>query len=62
MEIFARNLEVVKKDTTGTLGITKFSDLSTEEFVSTYLGYKGKSTINAVHDLKDGANEINWVT
>lgn len=40
MKVFASNLEIVKQDKTGTYGITKFFDLTQEEFASTYLTEK----------------------
>lgn len=37
MSVFASNLEFVKNDKSGTMGITKFFDLTLEEFARTYL-------------------------
>lgn len=64
MEVFASNLEIVKQDTTGTFGITKFFDLTREEFASTYLTEMSADTkepIAADVDV-DTSISINWVT
>jgi len=61
MEIFARNLEVVKADTTGTFGVTQFFDLSPEEFAATYLTLQVKDNTQASNETVT-VSDVNWVT
>ena len=37
MQIFAKNLQIIKNDKSGNLGVTIFADLTQEEFAAIYL-------------------------
>ncbi|EAR95695.1 papain family cysteine protease (macronuclear) [Tetrahymena thermophila SB210] len=64
IEIFAENLETIKNDKTGTLGITQFADLSHEEFKSIYLTLQVESSEVKTVEYEVAADDvsINWVT
>ncbi|KAL4453672.1 hypothetical protein ABPG74_009568 [Tetrahymena malaccensis] len=64
IEVFAENLETIKNDKTGTLGITQFADLSQEEFKSIYLTLQVESSEVETLDYEVAADDvsINWVT
>ena len=63
MTVFASNLEFVKTDKTGTMGITKFFDLTPQEFASTYLTEVSDGAEPVAKDIDvDPSININWVT
>lgn len=62
MEIFANNLEIIKNDTTGTLGLTEFADLSAEEFKSTYLTLDVEEKEIETVESQSNDVSVNWVT
>jgi len=63
MEIFAQNLEKIQDDTTGTLGITAFADLSQEEFAEIYLTLQVNEQLpKKVACTSATAAEKNWVS
>ncbi|KAL4478403.1 hypothetical protein ABPG74_006638 [Tetrahymena malaccensis] len=63
LEVFAQNLEIVKNDSTGTYGLTKFLDLTDEEFAGSFLNsssdYPGDSIAEDIE--VDPTININWV-
>lgn len=62
MSVFADNLEFIKTDKTGTMGITKFFDLTLEEFASLYLTEFSNMTEPIAQDIDvDPTISINWV-
>ncbi|KAL4429749.1 hypothetical protein ABPG74_004386 [Tetrahymena malaccensis] len=63
IQVFTQNLDFVKQDTTGTMGITRFFDLTDEEFEATYLTEKETQGGEPVaQDIPiDPSTNINWV-
>jgi len=65
MAVFADNLEIIKNDKFGNLGITAFADLTQEEFAATYLTLQvDESKINniASYAVSDVEINVNWVS
>lgn len=63
MSVFANNLEFVNADKTGTMGITKFFDLTREEFANIYLTEVSNDSEPIAKDIDVNASiNINWVT
>ncbi|KAL4429750.1 hypothetical protein ABPG74_004387 [Tetrahymena malaccensis] len=62
LQVFTSNLEYVKQDTTGTLGITEFFDLTDDEFSAIYLTENFSQNEITAEDIPiDPSTNINWV-
>ncbi|EAR84061.1 papain family cysteine protease (macronuclear) [Tetrahymena thermophila SB210] len=64
IQVFSSNLDFVKQDTTGTMGITQFFDLTRDEFAATYLTERLTDNNEPIaEDIPiDSSTNINWVT
>ncbi|EAS07034.1 papain family cysteine protease (macronuclear) [Tetrahymena thermophila SB210] len=63
IQVFSSNLDFIKQDTTGTMGITKFFDLTDEEFQAIYLTEQDTLQEPVAEDIPiDPSTNINWVT
>jgi len=62
MSVFADNLKYIKTDKTGTMGITKFFDLTLEEFASIYLTELSDINEPIAENIDvDPTININWI-